>query len=1058
MKKRLALAALVCLGLAVLGTSLAAAPIKFARFPHICKGKIAFSYQGDIWVANDDGSNVRRLTDNIANEVNPRFSPDGRSIAFTSDRAGNNDVYVIPIEGGEPTQLTFMTVNDDVQYWTPDSQSIVFSTNRGDFAWGSPLYTVSKNGGLPTPMAMDQASFGMISQDGKMIAFNRNSARYGRKHYKGNSSADLFVQNLATKDIVQITDTDLKNFREFRQDVSPMWGADGMIYFASERDGTFNIWKISPRGGAAVPVTSHKKGGVQYPAMSPDGSEIVYECDFDLYKMKVAEAKPQKITLDLAFDPKKNLVTYLAADSRADGFSPSPKGDYAAVDYHGEIFVVPTEEGIGEMRQVTSSPWRERFESYSPNGKFLAYISDESPDEEIWLYSFDRGQRVKLTSLAAPKNAFAWSRDSKQIAFSADNKLFVSDVETGTQAELGQVPGGYAVAGFSPDGKWLVAGYRDDNANADLYLVNIAEKKFINVTKNPFRDLGGELTPDGKYLVFLSNRAEGVQHLFKVSLSRLAEDPDDPLVKERLKKEEEARGRDREKEGAGAAPALAIDPEGIERRANPITTGSNADGDFFLSKDGKTVYFLGSDERGPGLFSVGLDGKDRKKITDGTFGGLTPTEDRKFVFYRQQNAVYKMELAPNREKKKLVFNFKVTVDLRAEWEQIFEECWRVMKYRFYDPNMHGFAWDAIKRDYKPLLKFAGNYQDAYDIALAMIGEINASHTGVSGPDGPTTAERPTTVQTRYLGFELAPSGDFMRIAHIYRDGPADKEWIKLKTGDYVFSVNGHPLRAGDNYWKGLGNLLNEYAVVRVGPDPNPSGSAVRDVRIKTVASLAAIKYNEWVKTNRDYVDKVSNGQIAYVHIQSMNEPSLRIFENEVAQFANKKGIIVDIRYNGGGNIDQEVLNILARKPYEYWNSRWGARSWGRRPQQTIAGPKVMLINWRSASDSEVTPQGFRDLGLGRIVGNPTAAMVIATGSYALINGGSIRTPGSLVVTYDPAKPNNYGINLENFGVAPDVFVRNSPKDELDRFDRELDTAVKEALKMLKEGKWQYEKQ
>jgi len=397
------------------------------------------------------------------------------------------------------------------------------------------------------------------------------------------------------------------------------------------------------------------------------------------------------------------------------------------------------------------------------------------------------------------------------------------------------------------------------------------------------------------------------------------------------------------------------------------------------------------------------------------------------------------------------------VDGRREWEQIFEECWRVMKYRFYDPKMHGFDWAAIKSAYKPLLTYVGSYQDVYDLANEMIGELNASHTGVSGPDGPTSGERPTTYQTRYLGFEMAPDKDYYRISHIFRDGPADKEWLKLKEGDYVFAVNGQEIKAGENYWKILNGLLNEYAVVRIGGEPNPKSPTARDVRIKTVASLNGVRYNEWVKNNRDYVDKQSNGQIAYVHIQSMNAPSLRIFENEVSQFANKKGIIVDIRYNGGGNTDQEILNILSRRPYEYWNSRWGSRAWGRRPQQSIAGPKVMMINWRSASDSEVTPQGFRDLGLGRIVGNPTAAMVIATGGYGLLNGGSIRTPGSLVVTYDPTKPNNYGLNMENFGVAPDVFVRNSPKDDMDKFDRELDTAVKEALKMLKEGTWQYEK-
>ena len=1050
MKKLFAISSICVL---LLASAALAAPIKFARYPHINRAKIAFSYHGDIWVANDDGSNPRRLTAHVAADVYPRFSPDGKWIAFTSDRMGNNDVWVVPVEGGEPQQLTFMTVDDSVQYWTPDGKKIIFASNRSDRAWGSPLYTVSLQGGLPTPLPMDQAAYGMMSQDGRMIAFNRIAPRYWRKGYKGNASAEICIQDLSSREIKQLTNTDLAQFRNFRQDVMPMWGADGMIYFLSERDGYFNIWKISPKGGSPSQVTFHKKDGIQFPSMSPDGTEIIYECDFDLYKLKLPDGKPQRIALDLAFDPKVNLIDYLAADGKADGFSPSPKGDYAAVDYHGEIFVVPTEEGVGEMKQVTASPWRDRYESYSPNGKYIAYISDESLEEEIWLSTVETGSRKKLTSHESTKSSFTWSGDSKQLAFSAANKLFLADVETGSVKELNETPGGYSIAEFSPDGKWLVLTIRDEEANADVYLFNIAEKKFINMTKNPFRDVGGELTPDGKFLIFRSDRESGVNHLFKVALAKLAEDPDDPLVKERMKKEEESRSRDKEKEAAAPA-GLIVDPDGIERRAIQITTGTNAVGDFFLSKDGKTITFTSQDEKGPGLFSIGLDGKDKKKITDGTFGGLTPTEDRKFVFYRAQNNVYKMELAPNRDKKKLAFNFKVVVNRRQEWEQIFEECWRVMKYRFYDPNMHGTDWAAVRKEYKPLLKYVGDYIDVYDLCNEMIGELNASHTGVSGPAG---IEGPSTYQTRYLGFEMGPDKDYYKITRIYRDGPADNDWLKLKTGDYVLAINGREIKSGDEYWKDLNNLLNEYAVVRVASEPNPKSPTARDVRIKTVTSLGNIKYQEWVKGNRDYVDKQSAEQIAYVHIRSMNQASLTVFQNEISQFSNKKGIIVDIRYNGGGNTDQEILDILARKPYEYWNSRWGSRTWGRRPQQAIAGPKVMMINWRSASDSEVTPQGFRDLGLGRIVGNPTNASVIATGSYGLINGGSIRTPGSLVVTYDPTKPNNYGIVMENFGVAPDVFVKNSPKDELDGFDRELDTAVKEALKMLKEGKWQYEK-
>lgn len=307
---------------------------------------------------------------------------------------------------------------------------------------------------------------------------------------------------------------------------------------------------------------------------------------------------------------------------------------------------------------------------------------------------------------------------------------------------------------------------------------------------------------------------------------------------------------------------------------------------------------------------------------------------------------------------------------------------------------------------------------------------------------------PRVYSTRYLGLELeAHSSGRYRISHIYQDGPADKEWLRLAVGDVVLALDGQELKVGDNYWKALSTTLNEYIPLRVAKSAN--GEGARTVRIRSVTSLSDIKYEEWVATRRAQVEKETNGAIAYVHIRSMNQPSLAKFRNDIDQYSNAKGIIVDIRYNGGGNIDQELIDILERQPYQFWNNRSGSRVWGRRPRQAIAGPKVMLINQRSGSDSEVTPMAFRQLGLGRIVGNPTAAAVIATGSYALINGGTIRTPGSLVVTYDPTKPNNYGVNLENFGVPPDVWVKNSPMDELQQVDRELKAAIDEAMRMLK---------
>ena len=1074
-------------------------PIKFARFAHIANdGTIAFTYQDDIWVAGPDGSNPRRITAHVARDVSPRFSPDGQWIAFTSNRMGNNDVFVVSAAGGEPRQLTYFSGDDQALYWAPDGRSIILTSNRGPHPFGSPLYRVALDGTVPEPLGMDFGRAGMIKQDATLVAFNRNLPTYWRKGYRGNNSADIAVQDVRSGEITEITDTNLQEFRGHVNDVHPMWGADGMIYFASERDGIFNLWRVAPRGGAAQQVTRHRDDGVQFPAISPDGKRIIYENEFDLWTVDVPNGTPRKITIAMTSDAKENDVGVITAESRADGFSPSPNGEYLAVDAHGEIVIVPSEQGFGEKTQVTSSAWRERFQAYAPDGRKVAYVSDESGEEEVWVWDMATGSRRKLTSHESVKSDLTWAPNSQKLAFVAANRLWEVDATGGDVRELAHnAAGGFSIQQYSADGNWLVGSHRDDDQNADVFLFDVRARREYNVSKSPFNELSGALTPDGKTIVFTSTRDGGVTQLFAASLVRLTEDPDDPLVRERRRRE-----RERADTTAGP-PQIRVDAEGIERRAVQLTRGNQAVSGFFLSRDGRTVYFAtgaggfggGQQQAAPdsaqasenGLFAVSIEGRDRRRIASGTFAGMVPTVDRRTVFFRRaipaqndDNAVgppttagfeiHRLSLGgggggagaattsgvgpsgntasgggPAGRSERVRFSFPVRVDRRAEWNQTFEEAWRVMKYRFYDEKMHGRDWAAIKARYKPLLKYVGTNEDLYDLANEMIGELNASHTGVSGPP---TRTMPRAYTTRFLGLELEPANGRYRVSHIYREGPADKEWIDLKVGDYVLAIDGKELKAGDNYWKALSETLNEYVPVRVAK--SPSGEGAKVVRINSAASLTDIKYEEWVAKNREFVNKESNGEVAYVHIRSMNQPSLARFRNEIDQFSNKKGIVVDIRFNGGGNIDQELIDILERRPYQFWNARNGSRTWGRRPRQAIAGPKVMLVNHRSGSDSEVTPMGFRQLGLGRIVGNPTAAAVIATGSYPLINGGAIRTPGSLVITYDPTKPNNYGINLENYGVPPDVWVENTPMDQLKGFDRELKVAVDEAKKMMKQ--------
>ena len=1085
-------AALFCLGFLATNSPLNGDETKFLRYPNISNdGTLAFSYHGDIWVADSNGQNIRRLTAHIAHDTFPRFSPDGKTIAFNSDRMGNGDVWVVPVEGGTPRQITFSTGPDSVLYWTPDGNGLVITSAAVAAPWGSPLYIAPIDGSIPQPMPMDKGAAGMIRQDGNLVAFNRNGFSYWRKHYRGNNNTDIWVQDLATKQITQLTDLDMKEYRNHTQDAFPMWGEDGFIYYMSERDGTFNIWRIGADGSDPKQMTHHKSDGVQFPSISPDGKFIVYENEFEIWKFSVATSGTVRIPVDMSFDPKQNLLEFVESEGQTGTIAPSPDGETVAVDFHGEIYLVPSDPETGEKVQVTSSAWRDQEQLFSPDGKTLAYISDSSGDEEIWLYDVETMQHRQLTRQASLKRSVTWDPKSERLAFVADNKLYFADAKSGDLTEIAHNPeGGYRGMSFSADGNWLSYSRSDKDLDSECYLLDIANRKEFNITDNRFAEMGGELTPDGKNCVFVSNRS-GSSQIYLVSLEKMTEDPDDPLVKQQKekqkdkKKPDEAATGDKKDEGKKEGEDVDAKPEGdaaaeqdaekkpedgveaekakvlevkidldrISDRARQLTTGSEDIRGFIMASDGKSIYYT----KGNTLNSLPIPDGEEKKIADGNFSGLIMTRDGKSFFFGDGDAVHKMGVNGS-DKKKVEFKLRVRIDVAKEWEQVFEEAWRVMKYRFYDEKMHGYDWDAIKARYKPLLKYVGENQDLYDLCNEMIGELNASHTGVGGPP---TREMDNLFDGKSLGFEMTSDGEYYRVSHIYPKGPADREWLDLKLGDIVLEIEGTPIRGHANYFPILNNLLNEYADVIVSrPAEAAEGGSVvlgeqRKLRIRSTSSVSGLKYDAWVEGNRKFVDEQSNGKIGYVHIRSMNQSSLEQFQTEIDQFWNKNGMVIDIRFNGGGNIDQQLIDILERKPYEYWNTRGGGRAQGRRPRQAIVGPQVMLINWRSASDSEVTPQAFRDLKLGTIVGNPTYGAVIATGNHRLLNGGSMRTPGSLVVTYDPEQEHNYGLNLENYGVPPDVWVENSPDDELKGFDRELKTAVDEALKMLKEKNWQF---
>lgn len=1068
---------------------------RLVRYPHYHNGRIVFSYLGDIWTADDNGQNIQRLTVNRARDVYGRFSPDGKWIAFSSDRAGNLDVFVMPANGGSAKQLTNHSADDTVLGWSADSKSIVFSANRGeDFM--PQLYLVSTEGGMPTKAGTDMGVQASYSPDGKRLAYNQKSQVYWRKFYRGSFQSDIMIMDVAAKKFTQITDFD-------GLDSWPMWGHDGFIYFVSDRDGNglTNIWRVSDNGGKADRVTTFKSGDVRWPAISSDGRVIVFEHDFGIWKLDVSSKRATQISLNIDAETQENMTEAMSFASTADDYDLAPSSRRIAVSIHGEIFTAPVEEG--DLKQVTDGAARDRLVQYSPDGKWLGYVSDQSGREEIWVVPVDGSAPAQqLTDLDALKQGYIWSPDSKEIAFSAsDDKLRKLTVATKQVVELDSSRyGGFNSAAWSPDGKWIAYSKPDASRTSDIYVIGVAgdDKQPHKVTFDSNQEANPQFSPDGRKLYF--QRAEGTTgntptsvQIYSVWLERQERDPDD--AEERTEEPPQRETPPTPPAEGAEAPArrppanrpprdIKMDWAGMKRRVRQVTRMPFAVVGYTIAPDSRTIVFVTSEPAGqanvPVIYSIQEDGRRLARIVSGAppneggdgpgggggFGGgingLNISRDGRTLFFRERDGIYSVALAGGGAagagagpaagaaaaagaagggaRRRINFNVRVNVDRSAEWSEMFDDGWRTMKYRFYDPKMHGMDWDAMRAKYRPLVDFVGDRQELLNILNEMIGELNASHTGAAPPPrGPGAGG----VSTAHLGVELEPdaAAGRYRVTYIYEDGPADKDWVRVKVGDYLLAINGKPVKAGDEYWATLNNRLNRKVVVTFNSKPAEDGAWNTRIEAISGGAYSQLRYERWVKERRQKVDELSGGRIGYIHIQAMNQPSLRKFEKEIREFRNKEAMVIDQRWNGGGNIEQELLAILVQRQYQVWQPR-GTEASGR-PFAGFFGPKIVLQNWRSASNAEMFPAGFRALGLGKVVGTPTMGAVIGTGSYSLIDGSTVRTPGVGVFLADSKRT-----NMENYGVQPDMLVDNKPEDTLAGRDRQLEAAVEDLMKQL----------
>lgn len=1064
MNKKLILSIFVLAGAPVLLS--AAGEARLLRFPATNGKEIVFSYAGDLYKVPAAGGEAQRLTSHVGYEMFPRFSPDGKTIAFTGQYDGNTEVYTMPATGGEPLRVTYTATNsrDDlgdrmgpnniVMTWTPDGQRIVYR-NRISDGFSGKLFTVDKEGGLSEAIPLPEGGFCSYSPDGKQLAYNRVMREFRTwKYYKGGMADDIWVYNPNSKTVENITNN-------VAQDIFPMWIGDE-IFFLSDRDRIMNIFVYNTKTKQTAKVTDFTEYDVKFPSAS--GNTIVFENGGYIYKMDAATRKAEKVNITLASDniyartDLKDGANYVTAASL------SPDGARMVVTSRGEVFNLPVEKGV--TKNITRSPGaHDRDAQWSPDGTQIAYISDATGETELYLQNAAGDEPMQLTH----KNdtyirGFKWSPDSKKIVYmDRKNRVNLLDVASGKVSLLLQdpmgVPGGVT---FSPDSEWLTYTRMGKNEINVVYVYNIAEKKEYPVTDKWYNSSSPVFSADGKYLIFSSARDFNptygslewnhvYNNMYGVYIALLSKDTSSPF----MQKDAEVAASNATPQSGDKKPAdkkevadaslVKFDPDGITDRIVRLPLSPSYYGNFY--SDGNKVYYWG---RG-GTKMYDLASQKEESIADGA--SMDVTYDGKKALFFKGRQIYVTNLPSGKTELTTpvnLSNMKITVDYPKEWAQIFDEAWRAYRDGFYQESMHGVDWKAIKEKYVVLLPYVKTRLDLNYIIGEMIGELNCGHAYVN----PGETEQPKRINTGLLGAEITrDKSGFFRLEKIFPGASWSKELrspltepgVDVKAGEYIVAIDGVPT----NTVKDMYSLLVGKAEIptEISLNAKPQLSGARKVVISPLANEYPLIHYNWVQDNIKKVDQASNGRIGYIYIPDMGPEGLNEFARYFYPQLDKEGLIIDDRANGGGNVSPMILERLSREPYRLTMGR-GTSHVGTVPDAVQVGPKVCLINKYSASDGDLFPWGFRALGLGKLIGTRTWGGIVGiSGSLPYMDGTDIRVP--FFTSYDP-KTGQWII--ENHGVDPDILIDNDPVKEWNGEDQQLNRAIEEVMKQLQDRK------
>ncbi len=1044
------------------------------QYPDVSDTHITFSYGGDIWVVEKAGGTAYKLTSAPGEEMFPRFSPDGARIAFSGNYSGNVDVYVMPTLGGLPNRITHHGMPDRVLDWYPDGQHLLFASSRESGKQRfSQFYKVAAEGGMPEKLVVPYGEFGMLSPDGNKIAYTPISRAFRTwKRYRGGMAADIWIfdlDNITAENITNNTAND-----EF-----PMW-VGNKVYFLSDGGSNqrFNIWSYDISSKQTKQITDFSDFDIHFPSIGTN--EIVFEAGGLLYLLDLSTEQYKEVPINVTTDVAALMPRQVNVKDMTQYGYVSYDGKRAVFEARGELFSVPAENGP-VLNLTQSSGSAQRYPAWSPDGRYIAYWSDQSGEYELTLKDMKKPNEEKQLSNYGPGYRYQlfWSPDSKKVAFvDKAMQVYVFDITTNQSIPVDQqtslFEGGLEDfnISWSPDSRYIAFGKNMDNYSNAVALFDVEAKELHTVTSGFYNDQEPVFDPDGNYLYFFTNRnfdpvysdfdnswvyvnstqiaavtlnADSIPPTFPQNDSSTVktEEEQEPDNKEKKRKD-----KDKQEEKDEKTPKVNITWEGFEDRVVllPPEAGNYRN---LSAVSGKVLYIAapasGAEGKSP-LKYYDLEEREEKTVIGSVRGFMVSANGEK-ILLNSDGDFGVIEIKPDQklEKKMPVDQMEMAVIPKEEWRQIFNDAWRFERDFFYDPNMHGVDWEGMKTRYGNLIDDAVTRWDLNFIIGELIAEISASHTYRGGGDLPETPSK----AVGYLGIDWGLKEGAYYVKRMVKAAPWDLEersplktsGIDIEEGDYILAVNNVPIDPNKDPWAAFEGLAGETVQLTVNSKPSEAGA--HTVLVKTLSDETRLRNLEWIEANRKSVAEATDGKIGYIYVPSTaRDGQLELTRMFYSQFT-KDGLIIDERFNNGGQIPDRFIELLDRKPLAFWAVRDG-RTWQWPPVGNF-GPKVMLINGWSGSGGDAFPDYFRKAGLGPLIGTRTwGGLIGISGAPSLIDGGYVTVP-----TFRMFDPDGKWFK-EGVGVSPDIEVKEDPAMLAKGKDPQLERAIQEALRLLKE--------